>query len=1119
MLGTALKESLRRLYRRIRPGIPHRSRPPASAAVSYTTRFSAWRQTMKTTFRKLTALLASLSITASLALPAAASEALGDDLTARDTLLNRQTQLSTNVFWSESGSDFRTENLITYEPNGQVTPIVTCGSVVTEKSTVTAMARNLEAQGRRVVAGINGDFYVVGSGVPVGLVMTEGRLRSSDGGFHAIGFRSDGTAVLGKPGITVDARFSYMTEEPVSEETPPEENLPGETLPEETVPGETLPEETLPGGPLPGETLPDDYLEGEFLTNSVPAETYCRPAALNKGRDNSGVFLYTYDFNAAHTTGTTQPGVDVVCTIQEGDLSIGGVLTAVVDRVVEDGSATAVGPNQLVFSVNLAADAGLVEKMRKIPAGATVTLTTQATAQGWEDVEYAVGALYALVENGAVVPGLAAGAAPRTAVGQRPDGTVIFYTIDGRRAGHSIGASMSQVARRMLELGCETALCLDGGGSTTLSVTDPDKLTAQTVNRPSDGSERAVTNHIFLVAGNEPSGDLGHFYVSAADPYVLAGSKTVISAAAVDTNFIPMQYQQYTLSASDGVVEDGVLTTPSQGGNITVTALGRGGSGSTTVYAVTTPDTLTIRDSSGNALTSVTAAPGTITALAATAAYRHKPLKADPEAFTWTVDEALGSIDALGNFTASGEGSGSITVTAGGRSVSVPVTVTPALPENGGSLKVLENFEGDTTIFRGGGSNLEYSLTNAGDFVRLGRGAGKISYTLTESGGYTAQWRAAKPSAVVSAPYTGVSLWVYGDGSNVDLALLFGNNAGGETALPIATLDFTGWRQVTAEVPFDGAILQGLRITSQGLGKEGKAPAGQTGTVYIDHIMASSGGLMDNEPPAITASLDQDRWEIRASVLDTVDGLLPESAVTVSFNGKPVTYTYDAASGTVSFALPGPGESQEAMRVTVTARDVSGNIGRASVDVAPSGVGHKFTDTEGYWAADYADFLYLSGVTTGYADGTFRPDQNISRAQFAAMLYRYLGLKDEDYAGVALPFADNGSIPAYAEAAVRALYAEGVINGNTGKDGKLYFNPNASLSRAQAAAMIGRTQEKGYAVAELAFTDSGDIPAYAAFYVRTMAAQGVIGGYTDGAFRPHNPITRGQMAKILYTLM
>lgn len=1090
---------------------------------------------MNITFRKLTALLTALSITAALALPAAASEALGDDLTARDTLLNQQTQLSTNVFWSESGSDFRTENLITYEPNGRVTPIVTCGSVVTEKSTVTAMARNLEAQGKRVVAGINGDFYVVGSGVPVGLVMTEGQIRSSDGGFHAIGFRSDGTAVLGKPGITVDARFSYMTEEPVSEVIPPEEpspgesrpeeplpaeTLPGEPLPGETLPDEPLPEVTLPGEPLPGETLPDDYLEGEFLTNSFPAETYCRPAAVNKGRDNSGVFLYTYDFNAAHTTGTTQPGVDVVCTIREGDLSVGGVLTAVVDRVLEDGSATAIGPNQLVFSVNLAADAGLVEKMRKIPAGAAVTLTTQAAAQGWEDVEYAVGALYALVENGAVVPGLAAGAAPRTAVGQRPDGTVIFYTIDGRRSGHSIGASMSQVARRMLELGCETALCLDGGGSTTLSVTDPDKWTAQTVNRPSDGSERAVTNHIFLVAGSEPSGDLDHFYVSAEDAYVLAGSKTVISAAAVDTNFIPMPEQKYTLSASDGVLEDGILTTPSQGGNITVTALGRGGSGSTTVYAVTTPDTLTIRDSGGNAVAAVTAAPGSVTALTASAAYRHKPLKADPEAFTWTVDEALGTVDAMGNFTASGEGSGSITVTAGGRSVSVPVTVTPALPENGGSLKVLENFEGDTTIFRGGGSNLEYSLTGAGDFVRMGRGAGKVSYTLTESGGYTAQWRASKPSAVVSAPYTGVSLWVYGDGSNVDLALLFGDNGGGETVLPVASLDFTGWRQVTAELPFDGAILQGLRITAQGLGTEGQTLTEQTGTIYIDHIMATSGGIVDQEPPVITAALDQDQWEIRASVLDTVDGLLPESSVAVSFNGTPVaSYTYDAASGAVSFALPGPGESQEAMRVTITARDVSGNIGRASVDVASSGAGHKFTDTEGYWAADYADFLYLSGVTTGYADGTFRPDQNISRAQFAAMLYRYLGLKDDDYADVVLPFADNGSIPGYAEAAVRALYAEGVINGNTGKDGKLYFNPNASLSRAQAAAMIGRTQEKGYAAAELSFTDSDTIPAYAIFYVRTMAAQGVIGGYTDGAFRPHNPITRGQMAKILYTLI
>ena len=135
------------------------------------------------------------------------------------------------------------------------------------------------------------------------------------------------------------------------------------------------------------------------------------------------------------------------------------------------------------------------------------------------------------------------------------------------------------------------------------------------------------------------------------------------------------------------------------------------------------------------------------------------------------------------------------------------------------------------------------------------------------------------------------------------------------------------------------------------------------------------------------------------------------------------------------------------------------------------------------------------------------------------MLYRYLGLEESKYAAVTLPFADAAAIPAYALTAVKALYTEGIINGTTGSDGKLYFNPGANLTRAQAASMIGRTQAKGYATVELTFTDAASVPAYAAFYIQTMAAQGVISGYADGSFKPQANITRGQMAKILYNLM
>ena len=167
-------------------------------------------------------------------------------------------------------------------------------------------------------------------------------------------------------------------------------------------------------------------------------------------------------------------------------------------------------------------------------------------------------------------------------------------------------------------------------------------------------------------------------------------------------------------------------------------------------------------------------------------------------------------------------------------------------------------------------------------------------------------------------------------------------------------------------------------------------------------------------------------------VSDGVDGVLPQSSITVAMNGDAgqALEGYDIKNGTLKYYLPAPGEAQEATRVTVTAVDASGNIGRASVDIDPSGVDHKFNDISDYWAADYVDFLYNADITTGYSDGSFRPNQNISRAQFAVMLYRYLKLDENQYANVSLPFADLGSIPAYAIPAVKALYAEGVITGS-----------------------------------------------------------------------------------------
>lgn len=72
------------------------------------------------------------------------------------------------------------------------------------------------------------------------------------------------------------------------------------------------------------------------------------------------------------------------------------------------------------------------------------------------------------------------GVGPRTAIGQKKDGTVLFLVIDGRQPGYSIGATLRDVQDILFEEGCYIAANLDGGSSSTLY------LNGKVVNKPAD---------------------------------------------------------------------------------------------------------------------------------------------------------------------------------------------------------------------------------------------------------------------------------------------------------------------------------------------------------------------------------------------------------------------------------------------------------------------------------------------------------------------------------------------------------------------------------------------------------------------------------------------------------
>ena len=184
-------------------------------------------------------------------------------------------------------------------------------------------------------------------------------------------------------------------------------------------------------------------------------------------------------------------GVDVLLTPNTpgAELKIGSTLSCTVEQVIEATGATTIPQGKLILSISNQSGEWLQEVIRSLTPGDSVDISITAPDTRWEDVTYAVGGLYWILKDGVVDTSLSDGAAaPRTAVGTKPNGEVVFYTIDGRQAGHSVGATIQMVAQRLKELGCTNAILLDGGGSTTMVSTYPDYGSSSIINKPSDGT-------------------------------------------------------------------------------------------------------------------------------------------------------------------------------------------------------------------------------------------------------------------------------------------------------------------------------------------------------------------------------------------------------------------------------------------------------------------------------------------------------------------------------------------------------------------------------------------------------------------------------------------------------
>ena len=541
-----------------------------------------------------------------------------------------------NVFYSSSVGN-QTENYVEYTPNSEAVPVVVNGASIYGKRTITSAADYMTKNNPRPMIGINADYFSLKTGIPMGYTVIDGRIYSKEASIQdAIGFRSDGTAFIDKIQLVSSASKD-------------------------------------------GESVKVQYI------NKWP----------QKG--HSSLLLLTDDYGA--TTKTNFHGFFVICTPKNGELAIGKDITLEVESSFDYDGDIKIPEGKYIFVMDPESDPTDYAFMSSLAAGDIVTVSTAVSySERGSDWAQAVNIVSAgnmdnnnrLINNGVIGSNFMSGAAPRTAVGVKENGNVIFYTIDGRQNGYSYGCRVETLANRLKELGCVDAINFDGGGSTAIGAVFPGTEVFSITNRPSDGALRYCANYIFLQDKRAKTGEPWYVEWNEIPDYnYLAGNGVQLSASKVyDTGNYRMDglvnviySAANTDSAASTVDESGYVSFKGEGRTI-ISVTGSSYSKSFDFQVYENPEEIRIiNEATGEEYDSIAVYEGEMEnfELEAAAYVNGVRLVSNPMQFSWKTTGTLAEVDENGTLSVQDDGteSGTLNVTCGSVIKEIPIIVIP----------------------------------------------------------------------------------------------------------------------------------------------------------------------------------------------------------------------------------------------------------------------------------------------------------------------------------------------------------------------------------------------------------------------------------------------------------
>lgn len=258
-------------------------------------------------------------------------------------------------------------------------------------------------------------------------------------------------------------------------------------------------------------------------------------------------------------------------------------------------------------------------------------------------------------------------------------------------------------------------------------------------------------------------------------------------------------------------------------------------------------------------------------------------------------------------------------------------------------------------------------------------------------------------------------------------------------------------------------------------------------------------------PPA--ATITANTTDTQGKPLTGASFVLTDSrgreAYTATSNASGIVRFPDVSNGTYTLLEKSAPKGYVASDETYTLTVSDSRITMNGKDYAPvTFVNRKAAELN---RTDHLAFL------SGYANGTFEPDRNMTRAEVTTMFARLLTEKmaaDQTYSNTFSDVAKSHWAANY----IGYMQQFGIITGYA--DGS--FRPDASVTRAEFAAIASRFERLTEGPKSFS-----DVPSshWAAKYINFAATRGWVNGYADGTFRPNNSITRAEVAAVTCRLL